>query len=120
MDKDGDLDVVAGYDVSLSGGKKGIFYWKNLGAGRSWKKIVIDGSSGAYSPQAGDIDKDGDPDVFGPSRHSNDGRVYLYTNMHTSNSGDPKATPKPTPKPTPKSTPKPTAKPTPSRLPNQK
>ena len=76
VNKDGRLDIV----LSASEGSGRLSWFENPG----WGEHVIDAGplEGAHSLEVGDIDGDGDPDVFTGEMHtSREKRVLVYENL---------------------------------------
>ncbi len=90
MDRDGDVDIVAGLD----GGDGNLFGWTNLARGTSWKNHILD--NGAWRIEAlvaVDLDADGDLDIIGGT---SDHRVLAWENKNAATEwGDWQAYPSP-------------------------
>src|SRR5690606_28994325 len=82
VDKDGDLDIIAG-TLKLTN-KPHLSIFKNHGNGSSWTKETISNTA-TYKGAIGDIDNDGDLDIVS-SLSWVDSPITLYRNLSTSSS----------------------------------
>lgn len=81
MDNDGDLDVVIG-QMSTSEDKELAIYFNETGDATVWKKHSVDSGIGIHNGVIGDIDGDGDLDIFG-ANYTGNPPLYLWRNLST-------------------------------------
>ena len=80
MDNDGDLDIVTGQPWSNTVSSISVRVYYNDGSGTFSDAQVVESGKGLYSGGVYDIDADGDLDIVGQDRYSNNSKPYVYEN----------------------------------------
>ncbi|MEK6247884.1 MAG: FG-GAP-like repeat-containing protein, partial [Planctomycetales bacterium] len=76
VDADGDIDIV-GAEMEQSSGKRVVVLHNEDGAGTAWRTQVI-ATTGSHWLKMGDIDNDGDLDMYGMNHGNNGGDITVH------------------------------------------
>ena len=78
MDRDGSLDLVTAEMEQSTTGKRVMILYKRDGSGTNWSAPQVVGTTGSHWVKVGDIDRDGDLDIYGINHGNNGGDVNVH------------------------------------------